>query len=187
MKINANSIRVGNVIEWKDKLWSVLKISHTQPGKGGAFVQVEMKDLRGGTKLNERFRSNEYITKAHLDSIEYQYLYSEANDMVLMNLETYEQIHVSKEFLGKEIGFLTESTILTVNICENDVISVELPEKLVLEVLEVESVVKSQTAASSYKPVVVINNIRIMAPPFIEIGDKILVKTFDQSYVERVK
>lgn len=188
MKINANSLRVGNVIEYKNKLCTVLKVSHTQPGKGGAYVQVEMKAMKEAIKFNQRFRSGEYIVKAHLESFEYQYLYTENNsNIILMNLDNYEQISISKDLLGEGIVFLSEGIILNVNFYEDEVISADLPEEIILEILETESVVKAQTATSSYKPAIVSDNVRIMVPPFVKKGDKILVKTFDQSYIERVK
>ncbi|MDB2414866.1 elongation factor P [Rickettsiales bacterium] len=187
MKINANSIRPGNVLEHNKRLWSVAKISHTQPGKGGAYIQVEMKDIKTGTKLNERFRSSEDVERAHLDAKEYQYLFTEGEFLTLMDNDTYEQIQVNKELAGDAGVFLQDAMEITVISYEGAPISIELPEDVTLEVVESEAVVKGQTAASSNKPAILENGVRVMVPPFIEVGTKIVVKTADGSYVERAK
>lgn len=187
MKISANAIRPGNVLEHNNKLWVVSKISHTQPGKGGAYMQVEMKDIKTGTKLNERFRSSEDVERAHLDEIEYQYLYTEGENLVLMDLNSYEQMHVNKEIVGEPVVFLSDEMMVTVISYEGSPIAVELPEEVKLTVAEADAVVKGQTAASSYKPAVLENGVRIMVPAFISVGDRLLIKTADGSYVERAK
>lgn len=187
MKINANSIRPGNVLEYKKRLWVVLKISHTQPGKGGAFIQAEMKDIKDGTKLNERFRSSEDVERAHLESEEYQYLFADDHNITLMDNNTYEQIEIAKELVGDGIVYLTDGMNVVVVSYEGSPIAIELPEQVTLEVVESEPVVKGQTAASSNKPAVLENGVRIMVPPFVEIGDRVVVKTADSSYVEREK
>jgi elongation factor P len=187
MKMNANSIRPGNVLVYNKKLWVVAKISHTQPGKGGAYVQVEMKDIMQGTKLNERFRSTEDVEKAHLDEKEYQYLYSEGDNLVLMDQDSYEQFMVPKELVGDPIAFLQDEMMITVVSHENKPIAVELPEEVIAEVSEADAVVKGQTAASSNKPAVLDNGVRVMVPTFIEAGNRIVVKTADGQYVERAK
>lgn len=187
MKINANSIRVGNVIEHNNRLWSVAKISHTQPGKGGAFVQVEMKDIKSGTKLNERFRSSENIEKAFLDEKQYQYLYAEGSDLILMDLDSYEQISVDGQIAESSVDFLQDEMNVTVTSYEGSPISLSLPEEVTLEVVEADAVVKGQTATSSYKPAKLSNGVKIMVPQFIGVSDMVVVKTFDGSYVERVK
>ena len=187
MKINANSLRPGNVIEYKGKLWVVSKISHTQPGKGGAYIQAEMKDIREGTKLNERFRSSEDVERAHLDEKQYQYLYSEGNQLVLMDKETYEQVFVDKDILGEGIAFLEDNMDVTLVSYEESAIFLQLPEEVLCKIVETEAVVKGQTASSSYKPAILENGLRIMVPPFIDSGDRIIVKTSDASYIERAK
>lgn len=185
MKMIANNIRPGNVLEYNKKLWVVSKISHTQPGKGGAFVQVEMKDIMVGTKLNERFRSTEDVVRAHLDEAEYQYLYTEGEDLVLMDLNSYEQIHVRRELVGEPVAFLQDEMMITVVSHEGNAIAVELPEEVTLKVVEADAVVKGQTATSSYKPAMLENKVRVMVPQFIGVGDELIVKTADASYVER--
>ena len=187
MKINANSIRPGNVLEYNKKLWVVMKISHTQPGKGGAYIQVVMKDLDGKTKLNERFRSSEDVERAHLDESEYQFLFTDGEKLTLMDLTTYEQVEVDKELAGESFAFLKDEMMIKVVSYEGKHIAVELPEEVVLEVVEADAVVKGQTAASSNKPAVLENGVRVMVPPFIGVGDKVVVKTADGAYVERAK
>jgi len=187
MKVGANTIRPGNVLEYKKNLWVVSKISHTQPGKGGAFVQVEMKDIINGTKLNERFRSADDVERAHLDEAEYQYLYTDGDDLILMDLTSYEQIHISKELVGEPVAFLKDEMMITVVSYNNKPIAVELPETVELSVEEADAVIKGQTASSSYKPAVMENGVRVMVPPFIEAGDKVVVRTADSTYLERVK
>lgn len=187
MKITANSIRPGNVLEYQNKLWVVSKIMHTQPGKGGAYIQAEMKDIITGTKLNERFRSSEDVTRAHLDEKEYQYLFAEGDNLVLMDQDSYDQIFVSKELVGDPIAFLKDEMMIKVVSHEGKPIAVELPEEVVVEVVEADAVIKGQTASSSYKPAMLENGVRAMVPPFIEVGNRIRVKTADASYIERAK
>jgi elongation factor P len=187
MKINAVSIRPGNVLEYKNKLWAVTKIQHTQPGKGGAYMQVEMKDIKSGTKLNERFRSAEDVERVRLDQKDYQYLYMDGNALTLMDPDSFEQIHVPQELVGDPIVHLKDGMLITVESYEGAQVSATLPETVVLEVTESEPVVKGQTAASSYKPAIMDNGVRVLVPPFIAVGDKVVVRTADSTYVERAK
>lgn len=187
MKINAVQIRPGNVLEHKTKLWVVSKIQHTQPGKGGAFMQVEMKDIQSGTKLNERFRSDETVERARLDQKDYQYLYDEGDTLALMDQQTFEQISVDKALFGDSIVFLQDGMKIIVELYEERPISATLPEHVTLTITEAEPVVKGQTAASSYKPAILENGVRILVPPFIEAGTKVIVNTGTQEYFERAK
>ena len=187
MRVNANSIRVGNVIEHQGKLWRVAKTAHTMPGKGGAFVQMELKELQSGTKLNERFRSSEDLTVARLDQKEYQFLYDEGDSLALMDNETYEQISVKKNLLIGDAAFLQDGMTLIVESSGEKVLGVELPEQVTLAVVETEPVVKGQTAASSNKPATLENGVRVMVPPFVNSGDKVVIRTSDCEYMERAK
>lgn len=188
MKIIANSIRAGNVLVHNGRLYVVAKTpDHTKPGKGGAFVQVEMKDLKTGNKLNERFSSTETVERARLDQRDYQYLYMEGNKLVLMDLESFEQIEIEQELIGEKIAYLRDGITVTVESHESSPISVALPETVVLAIAETEPVVKGQTATSSYKPATLENGVRVMVPPFVNVDDKIVVRTEDNTYVERVK
>ena len=188
MKIDAIDIRVGNILEYQSKLWAVAKTLHTKPGKGGAYMQVEMKCISDGTKTNVRFRSSETVERVRLDQKDFQYLYGDDHTLELMDNETFEQISVSADILSDEQKpFLQEGMIVVVESYNENPISLTLPETVVLEISECEPVVKGQTAASSYKPAVLDNGIRIMVPPFINIGDRVVVRIADQQYMERAK
>ena len=187
MKISGVAIRPGNISEYNGKLWVVLKIQHTQPGKGGAYMQVEMKDVKSGTKTNERFRSADTVERVRLDQKDFQYLYAENDNLVLMDKESYEQIYITKEMVGDAIQFLQDGMEVTVELHEGNPITIALPDSVVLTVAETEPAIKNQTASSSYKPAIMENGARVMVPPFISSGDKIVVNTADATYVERAK
>lgn len=187
MKIGGNAVRIGNILEYNGKLWVVTKTQHTQPGKGGAYMQVEMKGLLDGTKLNERFRSAETVERVYLDERPFQYLYPEGDDLVFMDQETYDQIHIEKDFVGESVAFLQEGMIVNVSMYENKPVGVQLPDSVVLTIAEADPVVKGQTASSSYKPAVLENGVRIMVPPHITAGMRVVINTADSSYVERAK
>lgn len=187
MKINGNAVRVGNVLEYEGRLWVVLKTQHTQPGKGGAYMQVEMKALVEGTKTNVRFRSAEQVERIYLDERPYQYLYAEGDDLVFMDQDTYEQIHLNKDFVGEASAFLQDGMVVDVASYEGKPLSIHLPDTVVLQIVEADAVVKGQTASSSFKPAVLENGLRIMVPPHIESGTKVVVNTQDATYVERFK
>ncbi len=187
MKINGNAIRPGNIIEHKNRLWVAVKIQHTQPGKGGAYLQVELKDIRGGTKLNERFRSSETVERVRLDEKQYQFLFKDGEELTFMDLETFEQITVNHELIGDPAVYLEDGMMVTVSMHEGDLIGVELPENVTVRIQEAEPVVKGQTASASYKPAILENGVRVMVPPHIESGTRIVVNTADNTYLERAK
>ncbi len=187
MKIDAISIRVGNVLVYEGKLWVVLKTMHTQPGKGGAYMQIEMKEIKGGTKTNVRFRSSESVEKAHLETASYQFLYIDGDDIAVMDNTSFEQMSIPKEMLGDQLPFLQDGMQLIIELHDISPVTVKLPDTVVETIAECEAVIKGQTAASSYKPAVLSNGVRITVPPFIEIGDKVIVKVETQEYVERAK
>lgn len=187
IKIGAGSIRVGDLLEYNNKLWVVQKTQHTQPGKGGAYMQVEMKDIVVGTKQNIRFRTAENVDKARLDQKEFQYLYSEGDNIALMDKESYEQVSLPMELVGAQKPFLQDGIDVKVEFYGEKAIAITLPVNMTFIIAECEPVVKGQTAASSYKPAVLENGVRIMVPPFINIGDKVVVDTGEQEYVERAK
>jgi len=188
MKINGNAIRIGMVIEHQGRLWRAHKIQHTQPGKGGAYLQVELRDLREGTKLNERFRSAETVERVRLEQQEYQYLFADGDMHTFMNNETFDQVSLAAEVVGEDqVPFLQEGMTVTIESYEGSIIGVQLPDTAVFEVVEADAVVKGQTAASSYKPAILDNGVRIMVPPHIETGTRVVVNTGDRSYVERAK
>lgn len=188
MKITANSIRAGNILVIDGVLWVVSKQpEHTKPGKGGAYVQVEMKNLKTGTKTNERFSSGDYIEKAYLEQKEYQYLYPEGDNLVFMDNENFEQITISKDIIGERLPFLQENMNVKVEFHNDDPLNIELPMNVVLTIIETEPVIKSATVTSTFKPATLDNGLRVMVPPYIETGQKIVVRTEDITYVERAK
>ena len=187
MKISGNAVRPGNVIEHQGRLWRAVKIQHTQPGKGGAYLQVELKDVRDGTKLNERFRSSETVERVRLDEHVYQFLFSSGDEYTFMDKNTYEQITLNGDMIGDPRVFLQDGMDVTVQSYEGSPISVELPDTVVMEIVEADPVVKGQTASSSYKPAVLENGERVMVPPHIGSGTRVVVNTADGSYVERAK
>ena len=187
MKINAINIRQGNVLEYNDKLWVVLKSDIMQPGKGASVVQVEMRDISSGTKTNVRFRTQETIEKAHVESVEFQFLFEDGDGFHFMNTQNYEQIVVDKELIGDPAIYLQDGMMCSVAMHESGPLSVELPAQATFEVTEADAVVKGQTASSSYKPGILENGARVMIPPHIEAGTRIVIKTEDGSYVERAK
>ena len=187
MKINGNAIRPGNIIEHLGKLWVAVKIQHTQPGKGGAYLQVELKDIRSGTKMNERFRSSETVEQVRLDETEYQFLFASGDDLTMMDMETFEQLTVPASLVGDSLPFLLDGMMVTVSSHEGALVSLSLPDTVVMEVVEADPVVKGQTASASFKPGKLANGERIMIPPHIEAGTRVVVNTADGSYVERAK
>ena len=188
MKIDGNQIKVGNILEINSKLWRVLKTQHTQPGKGGAYLQVEMKEIREGTKMNERFRSSESVERAILDEKICQFLYSENNKFVFMDSSTYEQVEIGNDIITEDQSrFLIENENVTLQFYESSVVGVELPDNVILKVEETEAVVKGQTAASSYKPAILTGGIKTSVPPFISKDDYVVISTADSSYLEKAK
>jgi elongation factor P len=185
MKINGNEIRPGNVIEHKGGLWAAVKTQAVKPGKGGAFNQVELKNLIDGTKLNERFRADATVERVRLDQKDFQYLYPDGENLIFMDLDTYDQLQLPGDFVGERAAFLQDGMTVTVEMHEGRPIGITLPQHVTLEVTEAEPVVRGQTATSSYKPAVMDNGVRVMVPPFISVGERIVVDTSDLSYVRR--
>lgn len=187
MKVPGNTIRPGNVVEHQGSIWLAVKIAHTQPGKGGAYLQVELKNLIDGRKLNERFRSSEKVEKIRLEQKPYTFLFEADGMYTFMDGETFEQIAIDGELMGDKTAFLQDGMEVVVESYQNKPIGVELPQTVELEVMETEPVVKGQTAKSSNKPAIMSNGVRVMVPTFIGAGDMIVVYTEDGTYYERVK
>jgi len=173
MKMNGNEIRQGNIIKHQDTLWVAVKCNAVKPGKGGAFNQVELKNLLDGRKLNERFRAAETVERVRLDQKKHTYLYPEGDMLVFMNAENYEQIMLQAEFVGDQAQYLTDGMEVEVEFYEDRAITVALPEQVVLEVQDTEPVVKGQTAANSYKPATLSNGARTTVPPFVGVGERL--------------
>ena len=188
MKVNGNSIRAGMILEHQGRLWRAVKTMHTMPGKGGAFMQVELKDIRDGTKLNERFRSSDSVERVSLEQRDYSYLYSDGTTFTFMDTETYEQIELSADMIGEDqVPYLQENMLVTIESYEDSPISVQLPTTVILEVTEADAVIKGQTESSSYKPAMLENGVRTLVPPHITSGTRVVINTDDGSYVERAK
>jgi len=185
MKMNGNEIKPGNIIKHQDTLWVAVKCNAVKPGKGGAFNQVELKNLIDGRKLNERFRAAETVERVRLDQRTHTFLYPEGDMLVFMNMENYEQISLQSEFIGERAVYLTDNMEVELEFYEDKPISVALPEQVVLAVQETEPVVKGQTAANSYKPAIMENGVRTTVPPFINVGERLVINTEDGSYVKR--
>ena len=185
VKINGNEIKVGNVIEHNGSVWRAVKTNSVKPGKGGAFNQVELRNLMNGSKLNERFRASETVEKVRLEQKTYQYLFGDEDKFTFMDSETYEQIEIQRDFIGDQGAFLQDGMMVEIEFYEETPIGVALPDQVIMEVLETEPVVKGQTAANSFKPAMCDNNVRIMVPPFVGVGEKIVVQTSDATYLRR--
>jgi elongation factor P len=187
MKISAIEIKPGNVLEKDGKLWLVLKRDLIQPGKGGAFAQVEMRDIKTGTKSNDRYRTQETVERVRLDEKDMQFLFMDGNQATFMDNESYEQLMVDRSLIGEAADFLAEGMVCTLQLYEGAPLAVTLPQSVVVEIVEADPVVKGQTASSSYKPGKLANGRRVMIPPHIGAGTRIVVNTADGSYIERAK
>ena len=184
-KINGNEIRPGYILEHATGLWIATKVDHVKPGKGGAFAQVEMKNLRNGSKLNERFRSADKVEKVRLEQKDQQFLYETDGMLVFMDLETYDQIELSADVLGDRRPFLQDGMTIKIEYHQTEALSASLPQKVICTIVETEPAVKGQTAANSFKPAVLDNGVRVMVPPFVNQDEKIVVNTESMEYTER--
>ena len=186
MKISANEIKTGMIIEHKNDLWEVLKIQHVKPGKGGAFNQVEMKSINKETKLNERFRSSDDVERAIIEEINYNFLYEDKGEFYFINNNTFEQINIKKELMGEKSKFLSEGLEVKIGIYNDMPIKIDLPNQINCTIESTDAALKGQTISSSYKPAVLMNGIKIQVPPFIESGDSIIVDTRSIEYVKKI-
>ena len=187
MKILGNEIKPGMVIEHKNDLWSVLKAQHVKPGKGGAFNQVELKSVKKGTKLNERFRSSDTIERAILDDKKFNFLYEDEKNCHFMDPVNFEQIEINKSLLEERSKLLKENMEVNIQFYEDEAMSVQLPNSVELNIETTDAAIKGQTATSSYKPATLENGIKIMVPPFINSGDKISLDTRTLEYIKKIK
>ena len=187
MKILGNEIKPGMIIEHKNDLWSVLKTQHVKPGKGGAFNQVELKNVKKGTKLNERFRSSDTIERTVLDEKKFSFLYEDENNCHFMDQTNFEQIQISKKLIGEKSKLLKENMEINLQFHEDEPLSVDLPSSVELKIETTDAAIKGQTASSSYKPATLENGIKIMVPPFINPDDKIVLDTRTLEYIKKVK
>ncbi|MEM8789734.1 MAG: elongation factor P [Pseudomonadota bacterium] len=184
-KINGNEIRPGNVLEHNGGLWAAVKVSHVKPGKGGAFAQVEMRNLRNGSKLNERFRAADRVERVRLEQKDQQFLYESDGMLVFMDTETFEQTELPAEILGDRRPFLQDGMTIAVEYYDAEALNATLPQKVTCTIAETEPAVKGQTAANSFKPATLDNGVRIMVPPFVGPDERVVVNTETMEYAER--
>jgi elongation factor P len=188
MKISANEIKLGNILDYKGELWYVAKNpEHTKPGKGGAYVQVELKNLKTGSKLNQRFSSTETVEKAFLENRKMQYLYSEDTHLVLMDPVSFEQLLLDKNLIEEKLPLLNDGMDVEVEFYKDMPLSIKLPANMVVEISETAPAIKGATVTSSYKPAILTNGLKVMVPPYLVTGEKIIIKTEDLTFVERAK
>jgi elongation factor P len=184
-RINGNQITPGTVIGHDGGLWVAVKTNAVKPGKGGAFNQVELKNLIDARKLNERFRADETVEVIELELKEFSFLYAQGNSLVFMDLETFEQIEVDADWIGERAAFLQEGMTLTLQMHDARPVSIRFPPNVTLTIVEADPVVRGQTAASSYKPAKLENGLRVLVPPFIDVGERIVVDTNEATYLRR--
>src|ERR1700744_3212675 len=187
-KITGNEIRPGTLINCDGGLWIAVKTQKVKPGKGGAYNQVELKNVTSGTKLNQRFRSDEAVDEAVLDKKDFQFLFATGDMLTFMDMETYDQIELAVDFVGEDQArFLQDGMKTLVQMYDGKPIGIALPQNVVLEVTEADPVLRGGTAAPSYKSATLENGMKIQVPPFIEAGEKIVVATEDGSYLRRAE
>ncbi|MGI9391232.1 MAG: elongation factor P [Boseongicola sp.] len=184
-RINGNEIRSGNVLEHNGGLWAAVKVEHVKPGKGGAFAQVELRNLRNGTKLNERFRSADKVERVRLEQKDQQFLYESDGMLVFMDNESFEQIELPSEILGDRRPFLQDGMTVKIEYYESEALNATLPQKVTCKIVNTEPVVKGQTAASSFKPAVLDNGVKVMVPPFVGQDESVVINTETMEYSER--
>jgi elongation factor P len=187
VRVIASSLRKGNVVDMDGKLYVVLKAENFHPGKGTPTTSVDMRRITDGVKVSERWKTTEMVETATVDEREYDYLYEDGEGFHFMNPENYEQITVPADVVGEDKAFLTEGVKVFLLVHEGTALSMSLPQRAIVEIAETEPVVKGQTASSSYKPAICTNGVRIMVPPHIDVGTRVVIKTDDRTYVERAR
>ena len=187
MKVNGNSLKPGMIIEHKGENWKVVTVQSVKPGKGGAFAQVELKNIKTNSKLNERFRANENIERMYVESNEYQFSYKDDTAYYFMDTKNYEQTSLSKEMIGDLELFLQDNMIVSIEFIEGDAVSIKLPEHVKEVVVETEAVIKGQTVSSSFKPAILSNGFKVMVPGHIENNTEVIISTTTLTYVEKAK
>jgi elongation factor P len=187
VRVIASSVRKGNILEIDGNLYAVISAESFFPGKGTPTTQIDMRRVSDGVKTTQRYKTTEQVERAFVEDREHTYLYQDGDNYVFMNPETYEQIMVSGDVVGDQAVYLQEGMACMLSVFEGNAVAIELPQRVTLEVTETEPVVKGQTASSSYKPAILSNGVRVMVPPNIGVGTRIVVMTADGAYVERAK
>ena len=186
-KITGVEVRPGTMIEHQGQLWMAVKSQAVKPGKGGAYNQVELKNIENGSKLNERFRSSEMVEEIHLEKKDFQFLYANGDMLTFMDMETYDQIELATDFVGDQAAFLQDGMKTLVQMYDGKALGIKLPVQVTLTVAEADPVMRGGTAAPSFKNAVLENGLKIQVPPFINAGEKIVVATEDGTYVRRAE
>lgn len=187
MKVIASSLRKGNIVDMDGRLYVVLSAENIHPGKGTPVTQLDMRRISDGVKVSERFRTTEQVERAFVEDRDYNYLYTDAEGYHFMNAETYDQVAVPEDIIGDLAAYLQEGMTCVISMHQGVPVSIELPQRVVLEIVDTEPTVKGQTASSSYKPAMLSNGLRTMVPPHISAGTRVVIMTADGSYVERAK
>lgn len=187
MKVIASSLRKGNVVDLDGRLYVVLTAENFHPGKGTPTTQIDMRRISDGVKVSERWRTTEQVEKAQVDDRDYDFLYEDGEGFHFMEPNSYEQVAVSADVVGDQKVFLVDGIRVSLKTHQGLAIAIELPQKVTVEIVETEPVMKGQTASSSYKPAILSNGLRVMVPPHISAGTRIIISTEDNSYVERAK
>ena len=187
MRVIASSVRKGNILEVDGQLYAVLSAESFFPGKGTPTTQIDMRRLSDGVKTTQRYKTTEQVERAFIEDKEHTYLYQDGDGYIFMNPDTYDQITVSKDVLGDQAPYLQEGMGCMLSVFEGQAVAIDLPQRVVLEIVDTEPTVKGQTASSSYKPATLSNGARTMVPPHIATGTRVVILTADGSYVERAK
>jgi elongation factor P len=187
LKIIASQVRKGNVLEVDSQLYVVLTAENFHPGKGTPTTQIDMRRISDGVKVSQRYKTTEQVERAFVEDVDFQYLFKDGDGYTFMNSQTYDQVHVPEDIIGDYAPYLQENMPVKISLHEGNPIAIEIPQRVTLEVVETEPVTKGQTAASSYKPAIMSNGIRVMVPPHIGPGTRIVVMTADGTYAERAK
>ena len=186
-KVIASAVRKGNVLEIDGKLCAVIKAENIHPGKGTPVTHLEMRRIADGVKITERYRTTEQVERAFVEEVEFEYIYEDDEGFHFMNPVSYDQVPVPKDIIGDQAVYLQPSMRVTLLMHDGLPVSIELPQRITVEIVEADPVVKGQTASSSYKPAVADNGLKVMVPPHIGAGTRVVIMTADGSYVERAK
>lgn len=187
MEVIASSIRKGNVIEKESQLYVVLSAESFFPGKGTPTTQIDMRRISDGVKVSDRYRTTEKVERAFVEDKEFSFLYQDSDGFHFMNSESYEQLTLGEGMVGNQAAYLQEGMVVLLSLHDGHAVSLQLPARITLEIVDTEPVVKGQTASSSYKPAQLSNGVRTMVPPHIVTGTRVVVQTEDGAYVERAK
>ena len=185
--ISAIEMKVGNIIRYKNSMYRVVSTEHVKPGKGGAFIQAELKDIKNSTKLNDRFRSDQIVDKVLFESKKAQFLYKNGSDLEFMDLDSYDQFTLPDSMLSGPVEFLTENMELTIDYADNEIISATLPQNISCKIKETQPYIKGQTVKASFKPAILENGLTVQVPDFIESGEEVIISTDTMKYIERAK